>query len=135
MVTWWKFSKTLQLRQRYSYFTKHWHFISNQNDIVIFNVSIGRHIKIMLAESTDNVHLYIYSHKGNINEKYLFLVISFCLFQFLLIFYAVLHFPPLHVHSMIPDDQKIWLHNDVVRGDFLQPPCTTCCTFFSNFTI
>jgi len=37
-------------------FTKHWHFISNQNDIVIFNVSRGRHIEIMLAESTDNVH-------------------------------------------------------------------------------
>jgi len=28
----------------------------------------------------------------------------------------------IHVHSMIPEDQKIWLHNDVVRGDFLQPP-------------
>ena len=23
---------------------------------------------------------------------------------------------------MIPEDQKIWLHNDVVRGVFLQPP-------------
>jgi len=23
---------------------------------------------------------------------------------------------------MIPEDQKIWLHNDEVRGDFLQPP-------------
>ena len=25
---------------------------------------------------------------------------------------------------MIPEDQKIYLHNDVIRGDFLQLPYT-----------
>ena len=27
-----------------------------------------------------------------------------------------------NIHSMIPKDQKIQLHTDVVRGDILQPP-------------
>jgi len=64
--------------------------------------------------------LYIYSHKENINEKYMFLVISFCIFQFLLIFYAVLHFPPF---SSVLFNFGFWrqirLKNDVSTHHYL----------------